>query len=230
MLKYKLTYFVRGNIEAKNVIVTETLPDGATLDTTLSDPRWVCVSTLCTINLGDLPVGSSADIAFVVRLPVDFNQPPICFSNRATINHTSAIPDPTPENNHAELQLGSCGGNATICPQPCKPCPACNCKKPACYCPADEPLICPDPTYPEVELICPEPICNCPTNSSCPKCPTLDCKCPAKCADCPSPDECPCKETITVNLPGLKCTDDYCEFSGGQSEGHYKRDSVTYTN
>jgi hypothetical protein len=200
-LIYRLTYYNNGTADASGVVITENIPGGTTFDPLLSDPRWVCVGDVCTIHLDTLKMGAIETVLFVVNTARDFQAPPTCWENRATISHVSNDPDESPLDNVATFSVGDCCGHPpVICPNPCAECPRCNCTFPECSCP--EP-ICSCPlsatcTCPEPHCICRDPICNCPTVHP-TTCPKLNCNCPGKCPKVV--EECGCKEIININLP-----------------------------
>jgi uncharacterized repeat protein (TIGR01451 family) len=72
-LLYTLTYSNVGGAPATNVIITETVPDHTTFIAASSTTGWTCPNgspptTVCTLNVPDLPPGGSATARFAVRV------------------------------------------------------------------------------------------------------------------------------------------------------------------
>jgi len=216
-LIYQLTYYNNGSADASDVLITETIPAGAQFNANLSDSRWVCVGSTCSLTLSTFPREATEVALFVVDLIPDFEQPPMCWNNTATINNgNSPNPEPSPGDNTATFQMGACGSKVEIeCPNPCVECPACNCMTPACNCQKTVQVTCPAPicscpTDNSTYCSCDQPVCNCPSQPAC-NCGNLDCDCPAACEKIV--EECGCKEIININLPcGLMCGE--CPESG----------------
>ncbi len=106
VIPYTLSYQQVGNQDATGVVITETVPVGTTYAAIGSLPNvWSCADgdpagTVCTLVLGDMPVGASGTARFGVR--VDDPIPP----GQAEVINTAVIADdgsngldPTPANN-----------------------------------------------------------------------------------------------------------------------------------
>jgi len=108
---YTLEYVNVGNQEATNVLLTETVPTGATHSAIASLPQvWSCpdgasAGTVCTLALGTLAAGAGDTARFGVRVddPVPAGQDRIV--NSATIEDDGSNgEDPTPENNEDSVE------------------------------------------------------------------------------------------------------------------------------
>lgn len=105
---YTLTYQNVGNQNATGVVLTETVPTGATFSAVASLPdTWSCADgapagSVCTLLLGSVPVGASGSARFGIR--VDDPVPPgqASLINTARVDDDGANgADPTPDNNQA---------------------------------------------------------------------------------------------------------------------------------
>ncbi|MDO9084700.1 MAG: sortase [Anaerolineaceae bacterium] len=71
---YEITYDNTGNQTATGVVITETVPDYTTFNTTESETGWICAdgavvaSTTCTYTVGTLTVGGGDTILFAVNV------------------------------------------------------------------------------------------------------------------------------------------------------------------
>jgi len=106
VINYNLNWALAGNQNTENVIVTETVPVGATYSAADSLPDvWSCTNgapagTTCQLNLGAVTVGASGLLSFAVLidnpLPPGVNEA----VNTASISDGGINgADPTPENN-----------------------------------------------------------------------------------------------------------------------------------
>jgi uncharacterized repeat protein (TIGR01451 family) len=204
LLVYRVTYYNNGSADAQNVVLRETVPAGTHFVANESDSRWVCVGDTCTINLGTLPMGARASAIFAVEPIEDFVTGVTgCYLNRATITHVASVPDQSPADNVAALDLGNCG-NCTHgplkCPLPCSKCPDCvinfpdcNCLQKECNCPQKE---C---NCQAEDCVCPQKRCDCPAVHGCKPCQDCKCDCPDV---CPKIEECEEEELECVAPSG----------------------------
>jgi uncharacterized repeat protein (TIGR01451 family) len=93
-INFRVTVRNLGPARADNVVVTDQLPNGVTLENI--SPAGVCTGTsTLTCNLGSLVNGASFTINIRVRVSLNFGA--VSYTNWATV--TSSTPDPNPYNN-----------------------------------------------------------------------------------------------------------------------------------
>ena len=112
-LTYTLTVFNNGPSNATNATVTDTLPAGMALVSATTAQGTGCVESngVVACNLGDLPIGDSAAITFVVSVGVSATE---------TLTHVAAVAaneiDPNPFDNSVEqqTQVTTVGANLAL--------------------------------------------------------------------------------------------------------------------
>lgn len=101
---YELALTNTGDRDASGVTILETVPAPALFDAAASTAGWDCADgalagTPCTLLVGDLPAGGTADVTFAVRLPPTIPAGLEALTNLATV--TSDTPDTDPSDNDA---------------------------------------------------------------------------------------------------------------------------------
>ena len=105
IIVYTLLYKNQGNQEATGIVLTETVPDQSTFDSSASNSSWNCSDINCQLEIGALAAGAEAMVKFAVKvanpLPAGVTQ----ISNSAMIaDDGSNGPEPTPNDNLATDQ------------------------------------------------------------------------------------------------------------------------------
>merc|ERR1711981_1070244 len=140
-LYYTVDYVNVGNGAARNVVVEEHIPVGATFNSRLSDDRWACdVTGHCVIFLDSLPAMSAGCAPFVVDVMAET---PVCtmYNNTATLILDADYPEVgIIEDNSASWNMQQAGcpfeceepsePECCACPPPPSPPPMCPCPEP----------------------------------------------------------------------------------------------------
>lgn len=108
---YTLTYTNAGNQDATGVVLTETVPVGATYAAVASLPQvWDCpdgspANTVCQLAVGDFPVGAVAEARFGIQVddPVPPGQAEVVNTARVDDDGANGV-DPTPDNNEDTIE------------------------------------------------------------------------------------------------------------------------------
>merc|ERR1711981_1472377 len=132
-LSYELCWSNCGSAGTTGVVLTETVPAQTVFNAELSDSRWVCVGSDCTLTIGALDAARAGCADFVVDVMMSADE---CtsFDNSASLSHDmEAIEANLFDNSDDGPTLGGCnavgggiGGDITIsCPQVTCNCPDC---------------------------------------------------------------------------------------------------------
>ncbi|NOK63062.1 MAG: hypothetical protein GFH27_549279n507 [Chloroflexi bacterium AL-W] len=105
VLTYTLTYENVGTQNATGVVLTDTIPTHTSFNPTASSAAWTCTpdnaaGSICAYPLGDLAVGATGTLTFVVTVDLSLPAGVTTLSNTATITDDGSNgDDPTPNNN-----------------------------------------------------------------------------------------------------------------------------------
>jgi uncharacterized repeat protein (TIGR01451 family) len=97
---YIVTYANNGNQDATGVVLTETLPTNTTFNAGASTPGWSCLASTCTLAIGTVPAGTSANVNFAVTINNPLPPGTTQVANTVTVADDGTNgPDPTPGDN-----------------------------------------------------------------------------------------------------------------------------------
>lgn len=97
---YAIDYANNGDRGATDVVLSETVPEGATF---VGPSDWVCTGRTCVVIIGDLAAGASGSIDFTIRIDDDLPADQTSVRNVVVIEDTGANgPDRNPDDNIGE--------------------------------------------------------------------------------------------------------------------------------